>query len=107
MFHDLALVSTSALAVFTIMGLAWLATSEREKRQVNATRLQKVEEQLAGALSQLAALDRAKNPLYRESLEDQRARQLNAADSVAVGVEHMLNAIRILSPEMLKKGKRQ
>lgn len=106
MLHDLAFFTAGALIVGIILGLAWLATSEREKRQANTTRLQKVEEQLAGALAQLAALDRAKNPLYREAIEDQRARQLNAADSVAVGVEHMLNAIRILSPEMLKKGKR-
>lgn len=69
-----------------------LATAQAEARERDA---------------RLAALERVdRNPLYREALEDQRARQLRAADDVSTGVEFMLQAIRTLAPEMLKKGKR-
>jgi uncharacterized membrane protein YccC len=66
--------------------------------------LERVNASLRERIANLERVDR--NPLYRESMEDQRARELKAADAVSVGVEHMLNAIRILAPEMLKKGKK-
>jgi urease gamma subunit len=99
---DLVVTVFASVALTAIIaGLTAALVLERARRGDLAA-------QLAEANRKLDALERvARNPLYQESLEDQRARQLNAADSVAVGVEHMLNAIRILSPEMLKKGKKK
>lgn len=88
-----------ALTAFVILALAWFLANERGRR-ISA------EQRLAALEQAMANLKRADNGLYRESIEDLRARELRAADSVAVGVEHMLNAIRVLAPEMLKKSKR-
>jgi hypothetical protein len=82
-----------------IVGLAGALALERARRLDLARTVGELRERL----SALERVDR--NPLYRESMEDMRARELRAADSAAVGVEHMLHAIRLLAPEMLKKGK--
>ncbi len=106
MSPDFVQFASGALVAAVIVGLAWLATNERARRVTETKERQLIEARLSTLQAQVSAFERAGNPLYREAIEDQRARQLNAADSVAVGVEHMLNAIRILAPEMLKKGKR-
>lgn len=98
MSYGLAFVA-GALTATTIALLASFLASERGKRIA-------AEQRLAALEQEMGNLKRAANGLYRESIEDLRARELRAADSVAVGVEHMLNAIRVLAPEMLKKSKR-
>ncbi len=106
MFSDYLQFASGALVAAVIVGLAWLAANERQKRQDEHAQRQKVEELLTSVQAQLVAIDRAKNPLYREAIEDQQAQKLKAAADVATGVEFMVQAIRILNPELLKKGKR-
>jgi hypothetical protein len=74
----------------TITGLTGALYLERARRHD----LAKVVEELRGRLANLERVDR--NPLYRDSLEDQRARQLRAADDAATGIEFMEQAIRTL-----------
>lgn len=59
--------------------------------------------QLDQARRELENYGRAGNRLYKESMEDQQARQLKAAADVATGVEFMVQAIRTLNPELLKR----
>jgi len=100
-------VSDLAIAVLASIALTAIVTSLAAALILERAHSHDLARTVNELRQRLDALDRVdRNPLYREALEDQRARQLNAADSVAVGVEHMLNAIRILAPEMLKKGKR-
>ena len=86
------------IVAVTITGLTAALLLERARRR----------DQVAELRRRLEALERGdRNPLYRTAIEDQRAIELRAADSVAVGVEHMLNALRLLAPEMLRKDKRK
>lgn len=79
-------------------------TAMDAKRAAEAS-LTDVARQLDQARRELDNSARARNPLYREAMEDQRARQLNAAADVATGVEFMVQAIRTLNPELLKEKK--
>lgn len=82
-----------------IVGLAGALALKRARRLDLARTVGELRERL----SALERVDR--NPLYRESLEDQRAVQLRAAADVATGIEFMVQAVRTLAPDMLKKGK--
>ena len=88
-----------ALIAAAVIGLVWLVHSQRA--EIRALRADVA--RLAGEMSNLK---RADNGLYRESIEDVQARQLRAASDVATGIEFMVQAVRILNPELLKKSKR-
>ena len=97
----LVAVVVSVSLTTLIVGLTAALILERARRHDLAG-------QVAELRRRLEALERVdRNPLYRTAIEDQRAIELRAADSVAVGVEHMLNALRLLAPEMLRKDKRK
>lgn len=92
-------VLVTAALTATIVGLTAALLLERARRQD----LARLVEELRQRIACLERVDR--NPLYREALEDQRARQIKAATDVATGVEYLVQAIRVLNPELLKKGK--
>jgi hypothetical protein len=80
-----------------VAGLTIALLASRARMAELAARLSEQEQRLAA----LERVDR--NPLYRSALEDQRAQQLRAASDVATGVEFMIQAIRTLNPELLKR----
>ena len=94
-----AFLAGAAIAVI-VAGLVAALLLARARIADLAQRVDRLEQELAN-------LERVRrNKLYTESLEDQRARQLRAAADVATGGEFMIQAIRILNPELLKKDKR-
>ena len=101
---DFVLGFAVALIVTSLTGAVVL---ERARRHDLAARVAEQAETIRELTRRLDALARVdENHLYRDSLEDQRARQLAAASDVATGVEFMVQAIRRLNPELLKKGKK-
>ena len=99
---DFVLGFTVALV---ITSLAAALVLERARRHDLAARVAEQAQTITALSKRLDALARVdENPLYRDALEDQRARQLAAAADVATGVDFMVQAIRRLNPELLKKG---
>lgn len=88
---DIAFAVLAAIALTAIIcGLTGALVLERVRRNDLAERVT----ELQTRLTNLERVDR--NPLYRDSLEDQRARQLRAADDAATGIVFMEQAIRTL-----------
>ena len=79
----------SALIGAVVMGLAWAATTEHQRRLATERRLAELEKQMANVA-------RAKNRLYRESLENvgfaasQAALRINAMRDELAVIERIL-----------------
>lgn len=80
------------------------SAAERRQREAEAHAATVGAENRA-LLERLANLERLdRNELYRLSLEDLRAREVNASDSIHVAVEHLRQAARTLD---VGKGKKK
>lgn len=90
MFDIAAAVLIAVVTTAVIAGLTAALVLERARRMDLAATVADLRLRLAN----LERVDR--NPLYRDSLEDQRARQLRAADDAATGIAFMEQAVRIL-----------
>jgi len=90
MFDTVVAVLLAVVLTAIVTGLTAALLLERARRMD----LTVVVAELRTRLANLERVDR--NPLYRDSLEDQRARQLRAADDAATGITYMEQAIRIL-----------
>jgi uncharacterized membrane protein len=103
----LAVLVTLA-AVVVIGGAAICAAlfvHEHMARRAAEQRAGQAETTVHELRERLAALQRVdRNELYRYQLEDLRARELRASDSIYVAVEHLRQAARTL--DTAEKGKR-
>lgn len=98
MFHDLAFLVSGALIGTVMLGLAWLATSERTRRQAVEHALAALREATDKQGTELANLRRSlKSKLYREAMEDKQAQVIQAALRLRVAQRDLADALAILN----------